>query len=143
MVERCWIDTGKQRAMLDSNRLVLAALDGRIEGEVDSESRIDGRVVVEAGAKLIRSVVRGPAIIGKGALVTDAYIGPYTAVGDGCVITSSELEHSIVLENSTIEDIHTRIEDSLIGRNVHLKKSGMKPRAHKLLLGDNSNVGLA
>jgi glucose-1-phosphate thymidylyltransferase len=64
-------------------------------------------------------------------------------VGDGCVITSSELEHSIVLENSTIEDIHTRIEDSLIGRNVRLTRSAMKPRAHKLLLGDNSHVGLA
>jgi glucose-1-phosphate thymidylyltransferase len=143
MVEGYWIDTGKHIDMLDANRLVLDALDARIEGEVDHESRVDGRVVLEAGARLIRSVVRGPAIIGKGAVVTDAYIGPYTAVGDGCVITSSELEHSIVLENSTIEDIHTRIEDSLIGRNVRLTKSAMKPRAHKLLLGDNSHVGLA
>jgi glucose-1-phosphate thymidylyltransferase len=143
MVEGYWIDTGKHIDMLDANRLVLDALEGRIDGEVDGESRVDGRVVLEAGARLVRSVVRGPAIIGKGALVTDAYIGPYTAVGDGCVITSSELEHSIVLENSTIEDIHTRIEGSLIGRNVRLTKSATKPRAHKLLLGDNSNVGLA
>ena len=143
MVEGYWIDTGKHIDMLDANRLVLDALDARIDGEVDGESRVDGRVVLEAGAKLVRSVVRGPAIIGKGALITDAYIGPYTAVGDGCVITSSELEHSIVLESSTIEDIHTRIEDSLIGRNVRVTKSAMKPRAHKLLLGDNSHVGLA
>jgi glucose-1-phosphate thymidylyltransferase len=143
MVEGYWIDTGKHIDMLDANRLVLDALEGRIEGEVDGESRVDGRVVLEKGAKLVRSVVRGPAIIGKSAVVTDAYIGPYTAVGDGCVITSSELEHSIVLENSTIEDIHTRIEDSLIGRNVRLTRSAMKPRAHKLLLGDNSHVGLA
>ena len=143
MVEGYWIDTGKHIDMLDANRLVLDALDARIEGEVDGDSRVDGRVVLETGAKLVRSVVRGPAIIGKGAVVTDAYIGPYTAVGDGCVITSSELEHSIVLENSTIEDIHTRIEDSLIGRNVRVTKSAMKPRAHKLLLGDNSHVGLA
>ena len=143
MVEGYWIDTGKHIDMLDANRLVLDALDGRIDGEVDAESRVDGRVVLEAGARLVRSVVRGPAIIGKGAVVTDAYIGPYTAVGDGCVITASELEHSIVLENSTIEDIHTRIEDSLIGRNARLTRSAMKPRAHKLLLGDNSHVGLA
>ena len=143
MVDGYWIDTGKHIDMLDANRLVLDALDGRIEGEVDGESRVDGRVVLEKGAKLVRSVVRGPAIIGKGAVVTDAYIGPYTAVGDGCVITASELEHSIVLENSTIEDIHTRIEDSLIGRNVRLTRSATKPRAHKLLLGDNSHVGLA
>jgi len=143
MVEGYWIDTGKHIDMLDANRLVLDALEGRIDGEVDADSRVDGRVVLEVGAKVMRSVIRGPAIIGKGAVVTDAYIGPYTAVGDGCVIRSSELEHSIVLENSTIEDIHTRIEDSLIGRNVRLTKSATKPRAHKLLLGDNSNVGLA
>jgi glucose-1-phosphate thymidylyltransferase len=143
MVEGYWIDTGKHIDMLDANRLVLDALDTRLDGEADKESRIDGRVVLEKGARLVRSVVRGPAIIGKGAVVTDAYIGPYTAVGDGCVITQSEIEHSIVLENSTIEDIGTRIEDSLIGRNVHLSRSAMKPKAHKLLLGDNSNVGLA
>ncbi|HEU5318592.1 MAG TPA: glucose-1-phosphate thymidylyltransferase [Chloroflexota bacterium] len=143
MVEGYWIDTGKHIDMLDANRLVLDALDARIDGEVDRESRVDGRVVLEKGARLVRSVVRGPAIIGKGAVVTDAYIGPYTAVGDGCVITASEIEHSIVLESSTIEDIGTRIEDSLIGRNVRLSRSAMKPKAHKLLLGDNSNVGLA
>jgi glucose-1-phosphate thymidylyltransferase len=143
MVERYWIDTGKHIDMLDANRLVLDALEGRIDGVVDRESRLDGRVVLEKGAQITRSVVRGPAIIGAGATITDAYIGPYTAVGEGCVVTSSEIEHSIVLENSVIEDIATRIEDSLIGRNVRVTRTTTKPRAHKLLLGDNSNVGLA
>lgn len=143
MVEGYWIDTGKHIDMLDANRLVLETLETRIEGTVDAESRIVGRVVLERGAKLVRSVVRGPAIIGANASLTDAFIGPYTAIGSGCRITGSELEHSIVLEDSTIEDIGTRIEDSLIGRNVTVTRSEMKPRAHKLLLGDNSNVGLA
>ena len=143
MVEGYWIDTGKHIDMLDANRLVLDTLETRIDGEVDAESRIVGRVALERGARLVRSVVRGPAIIGAGTLVEDAFIGPYTAIGDGCKIVRSELEHSIVLENSTIKDIETRIEDSLIGRNVSVTRSSGKPRAHKLLLGDNSDVGLA
>jgi glucose-1-phosphate thymidylyltransferase len=143
MVEGYWIDTGKHIDMLDANRLVLDTLDGRIEGSVDGESRTVGRVVLERGARLVRSVVRGPAIIGAGAVVEDAFIGPYTAIGDGCRVSRAELEHSIVLDHSTIEDIETRIEDSLIGRNTRIVRAESRPRAHKLLVGDNSTVGLA
>lgn len=143
MVEGYWIDTGKHIDMLDANRLVLDTVERRVDGDVDDASRVDGRVVLEKGARLSRSVVRGPAIIGAGAVVEDAFIGPYTAVGEGCRVVRSEIEHSIVLEGSTIEDIEGRIEDSLIGRNVRLTRSETKPRGHKLLLGDNSSVGLA
>ena len=143
MVDGYWIDTGKHIDMLEANRLVLDTLETRIEGEVDGESKIFGRVALEPGARLVRSVVRGPAIIGAHAVLTDTFVGPFTAIGDGCRITHSELEHSIVLEHSVIEDIGSRIADSLIGRNVRLSRSETKPRAHKLLLGDNSEVGLA
>jgi glucose-1-phosphate thymidylyltransferase len=143
IVQGYWIDTGKHIDMLDANRLVLDMMETRIEGMVDEESKVVGRVVLEKGAKLIRSVVRGPAIIGANAVIEETFIGPYTAIGDGCRLRHSEIEHSIVLENSIIEDIGTRIEDSLIGRNVEVRRSELKPRAHKLLLGDNSNVGLA
>ncbi|MDQ3701813.1 MAG: glucose-1-phosphate thymidylyltransferase [Chloroflexota bacterium] len=143
IVEGFWIDTGKHIDMLDANRLILDTIEARIEGEVDEANKISGRVALEAGAKLIRSVVRGPAIIGRDAVIEDTYIGPFTAIGDRCRISRSELEHSIVLEDSVVEDIGTRIEDSLIGRNVRLRRSEAKPRGHKLLLGDNSEVGLA
>jgi len=143
MVEGYWIDTGKHIDMLDANRLVLDTMETRIDGEVDGDSQVVGRVVLERGAKLVRSTVRGPAIIGAGAVITDAFIGPFTAVGEGCLITASEIEHSIVLDHATIENIGTRIEDSLIGRNAVLNRSAARPRAHKLLLGDNSQVGLA
>jgi glucose-1-phosphate thymidylyltransferase len=143
MVEGYWIDTGKHLDMLDANRLVLDTMEARIEGEVDGASQVVGRVVLERGAKLVRSIVRGPAIIGRDAVLTDTFIGPFTSVGDGCRISGSELEHSIVLEDSVIEDIGTRIEDSLIGRNVHLRRDDGRPKAHRLLLGDNSQLGLA
>jgi len=143
IVEGYWIDTGKHIDMLDANRLVLDTIESRIEGEVDGQSQVVGRVVLERGAKLVRSTVRGPAIIGAGAVIVDAFIGPFTSIGDGCRITSSEIAHSIVLEQSVIEHVGTRIEDSLIGRNVVLRRAEAKPRAHRFLLGDNSQVGLA
>lgn len=143
LVDGYWIDTGKHLDMLDANRLVLDTIETRIEGTVDEESNVVGRVVLERGARLVRSVVRGPAIIGQDALLTDTFIGPFTSIGAGCRISDSELEHSIVLEHSTIENIDRRIEGSLIGRNVELRRSETKPRAHKLLLGDNSQLGLA
>jgi glucose-1-phosphate thymidylyltransferase len=143
LVEGYWIDTGKHIDMLDANRLVLDTIETRVEGEADEQSQIVGRVVLEKGAKLVRSTVRGPAIIGTNALIVDTFIGPFTSVGDGCRIVASELEHSIVLENSVIEHVGTRIEGSLIGRNVVLRRSDGKPKAHRLLLGDNSHVELA
>lgn len=137
-----WIDTGKPIDMLDANDHVLEELEHRVEGFIDRQSRVDKRVTVEAGAEVINSVVRGPAIIGRGTRVVNSYIGPFTSIYHDVVIDGSEIEHSIVLENSQIIDIPNRIADSLIGRNVKLTRSPIKPSAHKLTLGDYSEVGL-
>ena len=94
-----WKDTGRLDDMLAANRLVLDTIEGRVDGEL-IDSQVDGRVVVEAGARLERSTVRGPAIIGAGARLTDCYVGPYTAIGEGCVIQDAEVEHSILLAGS-------------------------------------------
>ena len=77
-------------------------------------------MVIEAGARLERTTVRGPAVIGAGSELVDAYIGPYTAIGDNVRIRAAELEHSIVLSGSEISDLEYRIEASLIGRNVRI-----------------------
>lgn len=138
-----WIDTGKHNDMITANRLVLETIETCIAGEVDAESQVDGRVVIEPGAQIVRSVVRGPAVIGRNARIVESFIGPFTSVGANCLIEHSEIEHSIVMEDSTISNIPLRIEGSLIGRNVRLERSTLKPRAHKLLLGDYSHVGLA
>ncbi|HET6262718.1 MAG TPA: glucose-1-phosphate thymidylyltransferase [Chloroflexia bacterium] len=137
-----WIDTGKLEDMLEVNHLVLDKLAPSIEGFVDADSQIKGKVVIEHGAEIINSNVRGPAIIGKGTRIVNSYIGPYTAINYGCTITNSEIEHSIILENSQIIDLPGRLEDSLIGRNVEISRSPIKPKAYKMLLGDNSNVGV-
>jgi glucose-1-phosphate thymidylyltransferase len=140
VVRGWWKDTGQLADMLEANRLVLEELETRVEGEVDAESKIEGRVVLEPGASLTRSVVRGPTVIGAGACVEDAYIGPYTSIGEGVHVRRSEVEHSIVLANSVVEDLGTRMEASLLGRNVKLTRSTGMPQTLRLLVGDNSEI---
>lgn len=140
VVRGWWKDTGQLADMLEANRLVLEELESRVEGEVDAESRVEGRVVLEADAKLTRSVVRGPAVIGAGAEIEDAYIGPYTSIGGGVQVRRSEVEHSIVLADSVVEDLGTRMEASLLGRNVKLTRSDGVPKTLRLLVGDNCEI---
>lgn len=140
VIDDDWIDTGKKDDMLEANRLVLATLRRKIAGEIDGDSTLVGPVVVEAGATIQTSTVRGPAIIGAGARVIDSYIGPFTAIGPGCELTGCEIEHSIVLENSTIRHVDRRIADSLIGREVVIERSPLKPSAIRLMVGDHSIV---
>lgn len=142
IVQGWWKDTGKLEDMLEANRLILDLLDTRIDGKTDEASRIDFKVVIEEGAEVVDSTIRGPAIIGRGTRVEHAYIGPFTSIGDNCRVIRSEIEHSIVLENSSILDIGHRIADSLIGRNVELSRSPLKPSAYRFMLGDNSKVGI-
>jgi glucose-1-phosphate thymidylyltransferase len=127
--------------MLAANRLVLDTIETRIEGDL-VDSQVDGRVVIEAGARLERSTVRGPAIIGAGARLTDAYVGPYTAVGERCGIESAEVEHSILLADSSVRELHGRMESSLLGRNVRVARDRRQPRAYRFMVGDNSEIAI-
>ncbi len=137
-----WIDTGKKDDMLEANRLVLEELESDIRGYVDRDSHITGRVVIESGAEVINSTIRGPAIIGEHTRIVNAYVGPFTSIYHHCVVENSEIEHSIILEHSTVRDLPHRLEESLVGRNVEIARSALKPRAYRLMLGDNSSVGV-
>ncbi|MGI8661171.1 MAG: glucose-1-phosphate thymidylyltransferase [Thermoleophilaceae bacterium] len=141
IVHGWWKDTGQVQDMLEANRLILDELEERLDGEL-VESRVEGRVVVEKGALLERATVRGPAVIGAGARIVDAYIGPYTAIGAGVTIERAELEHSIVLEGSEVRDLDHRIEASLIGRNSRIGRGPALPRAHRFVVGDNSEIAI-
>lgn len=135
-----WIDTGKKDPLLECNRLVLDALGRRVDGTVDDASLVEGRVVVEAGAVLERSRVRGPAIIGRGTRLVDSYVGPYSSISADCVVEHAELDHSVVLEDCRIRGL--RLTDSLLGRHTTVERSDRKPQATRLMLGDHSTVEL-
>jgi glucose-1-phosphate thymidylyltransferase len=139
VVRGWWKDTGRLADMLEANRLILETVDRRVDGEL-TDSQVDGRVVVEAGAVLERCTVRGPAIIGAGAVLRDAYIGPYTAVGANVVVEGAEVEHSILLEGSSVRGLDGRMESSLLGKNVAITRSTRQPRAYRFMVGDQSEI---
>jgi glucose-1-phosphate thymidylyltransferase len=134
-----WKDTGQLDDMLEANRLVLEDLERRVDGEL-IETRTEGRVVVEAGARLERSIVRGPAIIGPGAVITDSYVGPYTSIDRDVEVVGSEVEHSILLAGSRIDRLGSRMEASLLGRNVKLVRGESLPKTLRMIVGDNSEI---
>jgi glucose-1-phosphate thymidylyltransferase len=134
-----WIDTGKLTPLLEANRLLLEVIEPRIEGDVDATSSVDGRVVIEAGAVVRNSSLRGPLVIGRDAHITDSFIGPFTAIGNGCEVTNSEVEHSVIMERSRIIDI-PRLEDSLIGKEAEVTRSQKRPRALRLMVGDHCQI---
>ncbi|MEU7180502.1 MULTISPECIES: glucose-1-phosphate thymidylyltransferase [Streptomyces] len=137
-----WKDTGNVTDMLEVNRSVLETVEPARHGTVDAASELVGRVRIEAGARVVRSRIVGPAVIGPGSVVTDSYVGPSTSVADDCVITGSEVEFSIVLTGSRIEQAG-RVEGSLIARDVHVTGAPRAPRAHRLVLGDHSRVQIS
>ena len=136
-----WIDTGKLTPLLEANRLLLETIESRVEGTVDDASFLDGRVVVEAGAEIINSTIRGPVVIGAGTTVRDSFIGPFSAIGVDCLVEHSEVEHSVVMNSSKIIGV-PRLEDSLIGSDTIVTRSRKKPRAVRLMVGDNCRIDI-
>lgn len=143
IVEGWWKDTGKLEDILEANRLILKTFEQRIDGHVDANSLIEGKIVIDADAIIERSVIRGPAIIGARAKIIDSHVGPYTSIMNDVVIKNSEIENSIVLERSLISDLATRVTDSLIGKNVRIHYSKSTSEAYSFMLGDNSEVNIS
>jgi glucose-1-phosphate thymidylyltransferase len=137
-----WKDTGSVADMLEVNRTLLDRLETRVDGFVDADSEIIGRVRIEAGAEIRGSRIVGPAVIGAGSAVTGSYIGPWTSVAENCQITDSEIEFSIVLGDSSFEGIR-RVEASLVGRNVQVTLAPRLPATHSFVIGDHGRLQIS
>ena len=136
-----WLDTGKKDPLLESNRLRARELEPRNDGEVDEASRRRPCGRSRPGAVLVNSHVRGPAIIGAGTRLGDSYVGPFTSIAADCAVVDSEVEHSVVLERSVIQGV-PRLIDSLIGRDTEVRRSGHRPAATRLMVGDHCHIDL-
>ncbi|MEE2648385.1 MAG: glucose-1-phosphate thymidylyltransferase [Acidobacteriota bacterium] len=140
IVKGWWLDTGKKDDMLEANRVVLDQwVKSDLNGEVDDESRVAGRVVLGHGGRIIRSTVRGPAVIGAGSIIEDAFIGPSTSIGEDCIVRNTSLEHCVLLDGVTIEDAG-RVEDSILGRNAVVRRTSGNHEALHLMVGDDAEV---
>jgi glucose-1-phosphate thymidylyltransferase len=135
-----WKDTGKLEDMLEANRMVLSRAKRSIHGTLDADTRAEGDVIVGEGTVVRNSVLRGPLTLGARCVIENSYVGPFTSIYDDVRIRNSEIEHSIVLERCTIEDVPVRIEASLIGKEVRIQRSQRKPSAYRFMVGDSSLV---
>jgi len=138
-IDSPWIDTGKLQDLLEANRIVLDQIEPSQNGTVDGSSRIEGRVVIELGAKIVNSTVRGPAIIGADAVIEGSYVGPYSSIGSKCEIIESEIEHSVLMEGASVKGV-VRVVDSLMGRDAKCLKDETQPSAYRVMVGDTSTV---
>ena len=140
ILEGWWLDTGKKDDIIEANRVVLDEyVERRVEGEVDAESTIAGRVTVGQGSRIIRSTVRGPAVIGAGSLIEDSFVGPFTAIGDGVIMREVSIEHSVVLDGCVLERVGP-VEDSLIGSKARIRRTGGTRRTLRFFIGDDCEI---
>ncbi|GAF75811.1 unnamed protein product, partial [marine sediment metagenome] len=143
VIEGWWKDTGKPDDILEANRLILEDIERDVGGAkvVDEASQISGRVKIGKGSEIINSKILGPVIIGNKVKVVDSYIGPFTSLSNGVEIKKAEIEYSVVLENTKIENIKRRMQKCLIGKGVKIYHSKDLPRIYEFILGDHSKVG--
>ncbi|MFJ2741699.1 glucose-1-phosphate thymidylyltransferase [Streptomyces sp. NPDC087440] len=140
-----WRDTGKVEDVLECNRELLETMTTRISGEVDAASELIGQVVVEEGARVVRSRIVGPAIIGAGALVRDSHVGPHTSVGAGCTLDAAGIADSILLAGSSVQQV-LGVHGSVIGRDAAVGRAlgvDAAVRRHRLVVGDHTRVEFA
>jgi glucose-1-phosphate thymidylyltransferase len=135
-------DVGRVRDVLECNRKLLDSLRPCLRGEIDAGSTLTGPVTVEAGARVVRSVIEGPAIVGAGSLVRDSHVGPHTSIGRDCVLTGARIDYSVVLEGATITGVHG-IHGSMIGRHATVTRADPCTIGQRLVVGDGSTVTLA
>jgi glucose-1-phosphate thymidylyltransferase len=139
LVTGWWKDTGKLEDLLEANQMMLSRLEPKVDGEVDGRSRLVGTVVIGSGAKVSRSVVRGPAIIGRNTIVEDSLIGPNASIYEDCAVSGSQIEDSIVMERCRLEDVQG-VSQSLLGKDVEVRRGKTPPAMYRLMLGDQSQV---
>lgn len=138
-----WKDTGNAQDLLEANQLVLESVSPEIEGSVDEDSELTGRIQLGTNSVVRNSVLRGPIVIGENTTIEDAYIGPFTSIGNNVEVIQSEVEHSIFMDDCQVRDVARRIDQSVLGKEVRLNGVTGRPKTHQFVIGDQSDVGLS
>ncbi|HID32938.1 MAG TPA: glucose-1-phosphate thymidylyltransferase [bacterium (Candidatus Stahlbacteria)] len=139
LLQDFWLDTGKKDDLLAANRLILERYGERIlTGDIE-DSKIEGKVELAPGAVVRKSRITGPVVIGKDAVITGSDIGPFTAIGSGCLIEDSRIEACLVMELAKIKGIPC-LFDSIIGKRAKVERG--KAKGQTLLIGDDAEIRL-
>ena len=133
---------GNPQDLLEVNRIALDRLPASIRRGASHHNRIEGRVKIDPSASVTTSVIVGPVVIGEGAEVNNAYIGPYTSIGAHARIEGVEIERSIILPGARVMHVGGRVVSSLVGRGAHVFRDFSLPRAMRLFVGEGDEVAL-
>lgn len=138
-----WKDTGKPNDLLEASQLILSGIKRRLEVDIPDSVEIQGNVIIGRNTNISdKTVIRGPVIIGENCIIKNAYIGPYTSIGNGVEVYNAEIENSILL-NYVDVNCGVRIVDSILGANVSIVPIHQTlPGGHKLIIGENSIMEL-
>jgi glucose-1-phosphate thymidylyltransferase len=143
-IQGWWLDTGKKDDLLEANRVILdSCIGSTIQGNVDEDSQVIGRVQIGKGSKIINSTIRGPVVIGENCHIEDCFIGPYSSIADQVTLIHADLEHSVLLQGARVTGVHQRIVDSLVGQRAQIKEAPKRPKALRFMVGDDSQIELA
>jgi glucose-1-phosphate thymidylyltransferase len=139
-----WLDTGKKDDLLEANRIILDTYleSGLLHGDIDDKSKIAGRVSIGKDSQIRNCMIRGPVTIGENCHIENSFIGPHSSIADNVTLIDADISHSVILESAKIEAVDQRIVDSLIGQRVHLTNSEERPKALRLMIGDDSQIQL-
>ncbi|HIK37862.1 MAG: glucose-1-phosphate thymidylyltransferase [Geminocystis sp.] len=139
-----WLDTGKKDDLLEANRIILdTTLPPGEKPALAENSQIIGRVKVGQNTSIVNSTIRGPVIIGDNCRIENCFIGPYSSIADGVILTEVDIEHSVVLEKAEVRGIQQRIVDSVIGQRAKIYFQPKRPKALSFMVGDDSIIELA
>lgn len=143
LVKGWWKDTGSPGDILESNRLILDEVEQRVEGKVEDESSVQGRVSIGEKSVIKRgALVRGPVVIGANTMIeSQAYIGPYTSIGNNVLIKRGEIEDSIIMDGCNI-DMADKITDSLIGPHSTITENSRGPKGYRFIVGEGAWITL-
>src|SRR4051794_3370027 len=133
---------GPQEALLDANRRMLEGLRPSAPVSALQDCTIQGTVHVDESAHVARTLLRGPLVIGSGARIIDAYVGPYTSIGEKALIEGTEIEDSIVLAEAEVRYVGARLESSLIGRRARVVRGFEMPGGMRVSLGEAAEIAL-
>jgi glucose-1-phosphate thymidylyltransferase len=135
-----WLDTGKKEDLLEANHILMDEyLENDMLGEIDSQSRISGKVEIGSGAKIERCTISGPVSVAARCRITNSTIGPYTSIGEETIIENSFVENSIIMNKSRILEV-SQLKDSVIGRNVEVVRQKQERQTTRLFVGDYARL---
>jgi glucose-1-phosphate thymidylyltransferase len=139
-----WCYSDSTEELLAGNQIMLDALPiTSVRGTLGDNNDVLGRVRISSTARVSSSTVHGPAVIGDGAVLADSFIGPYTSIGPGAVVSGAEIDNSIVMTAAEITHPGSRIEASVIGERARITRSFELPKGLHVRIGSGGQITLS